>query len=51
VYGLSDPHRAYLLRKAMHVFNTRRLHVKPGGVEEAMLAGKPMIKVSHAPCM
>lgn len=40
-YGLSDAHRAYLLRKAMHVFNTRRLH-RP---DSDKLSDRPLIQV------
>lgn len=43
VYELSDPHKAYLLRKAMHYFNTRRLH-KPA-VDDVNLMNRPMIQV------
>jgi hypothetical protein len=62
-YGLSDPHRAILLRKAMHYFNTRRLHLerrKPGAVGLGALPGaaraaaavlsKPMITVRVFAC-
>lgn len=43
-YGLSDAHRAYLLRKAMHVFNTRRLH-RP---DSDKLSDRPLIQVGPA---
>eukprot|EP00877_Chromochloris_zofingiensis_P010644 jgi/Chrzof1/5833/Cz16g17160.t1 len=46
VYELSDPHKAYLLRKAMHYFNTRRLH-KPA-VDDVNLMNRPMIQALHA---
>lgn len=38
--SLADPHKAYLLRKAMHYFNTQRQHR-----EEAH--DKPLIEVRH----
>ncbi|KAI8472414.1 MAG: hypothetical protein J3K34DRAFT_519751 [Monoraphidium minutum] len=46
-HPLSDPHRAILLRKAMHYFNTRRLHLERrkggAGAGAAAMLGKPMI--------
>jgi hypothetical protein len=42
-YDLSDAHRAYLLRKAMHVFNTRRLH-RP---DSDKLSDRPLIQVGE----
>jgi hypothetical protein len=38
--SLADPHKAYLLRKAMHYFNTQRQHM-----QEASAHDKPLIEV------
>lgn len=38
--SLADPHKAYLLRKAMHYFNTQRQHR-----QEASAHDKPLIEV------
>ncbi|KAF8059651.1 NLRC3 [Scenedesmus sp. PABB004] len=37
--GLADPHRAYLLRKAVHAFNTRH------ALDPAVAAGKPCLQI------
>jgi hypothetical protein len=49
-YGLSDPHRAILLRKAMHYFNTRRLHLErrrgaAAAASNLSVMAKPVITV------
>lgn len=49
-HELPEPHRAILLRKAVHYFNTRRAHlaVKKGEVvaaAESAAAGRPLITV------
>lgn len=49
-HELSDPHRAILLRKAVHHFNTRRAHLAKTKGEvvaaaESAAAGRPLITV------
>lgn len=41
--SLSDPHKAYLLRKAMHYFNTQRQH-------RVEAQDKPLIEVRRILC-
>jgi hypothetical protein len=45
--GLADGHKAYLLRKAVHYFNTHRMHAKsgPGNDSRAPAARRPCIEV------
>lgn len=39
--SLADPHKAYLLRKAMHFFNTQRTHAE----QQGRAARQPVIEV------